>query len=140
MIEANTADCTCSPPLASSTALLKNNIYLFTFGCVGFSLPAAGGARSLVWHMGFSRGGCSGCRARALGLQQVQLVGSVVVAPGLSSSMACGIFLDQGSNPCLLHWQVYSLPLSHQGSPHCRYNLHLEAYPPNPTPVLCPLH
>ena len=31
----------------------------------------------------------------------------------------CGmwIFLDQGSNPCLLHWQVNSLPLNHQGSP-----------------------
>ena len=27
-----------------------------------------------------------------------------------------GIFLTQGSNPCLLHWQVDSLPLSHQGS------------------------
>ena len=24
---------------------------------------------------------------------------------------------DQGSNLCLLHWQVDSLPLSHQGSP-----------------------
>ena len=35
---------------------------------------------------------------------------------GLSCSVACGIFLDQGSNPCLLHWQVDSLPLSHQGS------------------------
>ena len=29
--------------------------------------------------------------------------------------MPCGIFLDQGSNPCLLHWQVDYLPLSHQG-------------------------
>ena len=28
-----------------------------------------------------------------------------------------GIFPDQGSNPCRLHWQVDSLPLSHQGSP-----------------------
>ena len=27
-----------------------------------------------------------------------------------------GIFLNQGLNPCLLHWQVDSLPLSHQGS------------------------
>ena len=27
-----------------------------------------------------------------------------------------GIFLTQGSNPCLLHWQQNSLPLSHQGS------------------------
>ena len=36
---------------------------------------------------------------------------------GLGCSVACGIFLDQGSNPCLLHWQVDSLPLSHQESP-----------------------
>ena len=28
-----------------------------------------------------------------------------------------GIFLTQGSNTCLLHWQVNSLPLSHLGSP-----------------------
>ena len=27
-----------------------------------------------------------------------------------------GIFPDQGLNPCLLHWQVDSLPLSHQES------------------------
>ena len=26
-----------------------------------------------------------------------------------------GIFLTQGLNPCLLHWQVDSLPLSHLG-------------------------
>ena len=53
--------------------------------------------------------------------------GSVVVAPGLTSSVvglhrfscpaACGVFADQGSNLCLLHWQMDSLPLSHQGSP-----------------------
>ena len=29
-----------------------------------------------------------------------------------------GIFLSQGSNTCLLHQQVDSLPLSHQGSPN----------------------
>ena len=28
-----------------------------------------------------------------------------------------GIFLTHGLNPCLLHWQADSLPLSHQGSP-----------------------
>ena len=28
-----------------------------------------------------------------------------------------GIFPTQRSNPCLLHWQVDSLPLRHQGSP-----------------------
>ena len=31
--------------------------------------------------------------------------------------MAYGIFLDQGLNPCLLHWQMDSLPLNHQGHP-----------------------
>ena len=29
-----------------------------------------------------------------------------------------GIFLTQGSNPRLLHWQADSLPLSHQGNPN----------------------
>ena len=43
--------------------------------------------------------------------------GSVVVAHGLSCSAACGIFPDQGSNPCPLHWQADSQPLRHQGSP-----------------------
>ena len=36
---------------------------------------------------------------------------------GLSGPTACGIFLDHGSNQCVLHWQVDSSPLSHQGSP-----------------------
>ena len=35
--------------------------------------------------------------------------------------LACGIFLDQGSNPCLLHWQVDSLSLSHQGNPQVSF-------------------
>ena len=43
--------------------------------------------------------------------------GSVVVAHGPSCSVACGIFPDQGSNPCPLHWQADSQPLCHQGSP-----------------------
>ena len=34
--------------------------------------------------------------------------GSVVVVHGLSCSAACGIFPDQGSNPCPLHWQADS--------------------------------
>ena len=43
--------------------------------------------------------------------------GSVIVAHGPSRSVACGIFPDQGSNPCPLHWQADSQPLRHQGSP-----------------------
>ena len=44
-------------------------------------------------------------------------LGSVVMAHRLSCSEARGIFLDWGSNPCPLHWQVDSQPLDHQGSP-----------------------
>ena len=39
----------------------------------------------------------------------------------LSCSAACGIFSDQGSNPCPLHWQADSQPLCHQGSPWARF-------------------
>ena len=41
----------------------------------------------------------------------------IVVAWGLICSVACGIFLGQGPNPCLLRCQADSLPLNHQGSP-----------------------
>ena len=43
--------------------------------------------------------------------------GSVAVAHGPSCSAACGIFPDQGSDPCPLHWQADSQPPRHQGSP-----------------------
>ena len=57
-------------------------------------------------------GGFSCCSAWVQGY-----TGPVVLGHRLSCSTACRIFLDQGSNLCLLHWQVDSLPLSHQGSP-----------------------
>ena len=70
---------------------------------------------------------CSGfsCRgARALGALSLVVaacgpwrVGTVAVAHRLSCSLACGIFPDQGSNPCPLCWEVGSYPLSHKGSP-----------------------
>ena len=83
--------------------------------CVGFLLQWF----LLLWSMG----------SKAHRLQQLQHVGSVVAAPrlqstgsivvmhGLSCSEVYEIFLTQGSNPCLLHWQVDSLPLRHQESP-----------------------
>ena len=39
---------------------------------------------------------------------RVQSVDSAVVAHRLHRPAACGIFLDQGSNPCPLHWQADS--------------------------------
>ena len=70
-------------------------------------------------------GGHSSSRCTRLSLSRPLLLrstgsrraGSVVVAHGLSCSAAYGIFPDQGSNPCPLHWQADSQPLRHQGSP-----------------------
>ena len=73
-------------------------------------------------------GGHSSSRCAGLSLSRPLLwstvsrrAGSVVVAHGPSCSAACGIFPDQGSNPCPLHWQVDSQPLCHQGSPRRRF-------------------
>ena len=81
----------------------------------GLSLVAASGGCSSLRCTGFSLGGFSCCRAWALGAWASVVVpcglwnaGSVVVAHGLSCSAACRIFPDQGSNPCLLHWQADS--------------------------------
>ena len=52
---------------------------------------------------------------RVCRIQQLQHVGSVVEALGLSCPTACGISLEQGSNLCPLRWQPDSL-LDHQGS------------------------
>ena len=59
----------------------------------------------------FSLLGLRSCGSQALSTSPI------IMAHGLSCSGACGIFLDQGSNPCLLRWQADSLPLSHQESP-----------------------
>ena len=70
-------------------------------------------------------GGHSSLRCTGLSLSRPPLLrstgsrcaGSAIVAHGPSCSVACGIFPDQGSNPCPLHWQADSQPLRHQGSP-----------------------
>ena len=56
--------------------------------------------------------GFSHCGAQALGHVVFSSCGAQ-----LRWTSARGIFPDQGSNPCLLHWQVDSLPLSQQESP-----------------------
>ena len=53
----------------------------FIFGCTG----------SLFLHVGFLYLWCKGFSS---------------VVHGLSCPTACGIFPDQGSNPCPLHWQA----------------------------------
>ena len=101
------------------------------FGCAGSSLLCVGflylrptGA-TVCWGAWVSHcGGFSCCRAQAIGAwasvvvaRGLKSAGSVVVAHRLSCSAACGIFPDQGLNPCPLHWQSDSQPLRHPGRP-----------------------
>ena len=59
--------------------------------------------------------------------------GSIAVGHRPRYSETHGILLDQGSNPCLLHWQADSLPLNHQGSPsHYLFAAPLQS-PPRPS-------
>ena len=44
--------------------------------------------------------------ASLIAVHRLQSTVAIVVVPRLSCSMACGILLDQGLNPCLLHWQA----------------------------------
>ena len=78
----------------------------------GLSLVAASG--------GHSSSRCAGLSlSRPLLLRSTgsRRAGSAIVAHRPSCSAACGIFPDQGLNPCPLHWQADSQPLRHQGSP-----------------------
>ena len=65
----------------------------------------------------------------AVAYQASQCVGFL----GKNTGVGChfplqGIFPTQGSNPCLLHWQADSLPLSHQGSLETVLSLLSHAY------------
>ena len=103
---------------------------LFIFGCAGSPLllglsrvEESRGGVGFSWQLLLLRS----MYPRIPGLQQLWHMGSVVVSPrlqstgsivvahGLSCSQACGVFLQQGSGICLLHYQADSLPLSHQG-------------------------
>ena len=121
-----------------------NDVFLKSitlFGCAGSlllcRLLSSCGKWGLLSSCGACATHCSGFScyravSRAFGLQQLWHVGSVVAAPmlwnigsvvvahGSSCPAACGFFLDQRSNPCLLYWSADSLPLSHQGSPLAR--------------------
>ena len=110
---------------------LKKKSYSFTLGYAGslslHRLFSSCSKRGLLSSCGAQASHCSGfscCIARALGAwasvveaPRLQSAGPVVGVKWLSCSVACGIFPDKGSNPCFLHWQVDSLPLSRQASP-----------------------
>ena len=83
---------------------------LFFFDCAGsfflhisFLFLQGAGATLCCGTLASHCGGFSCCRAWALGLMGFSSWGA-----GLSCSVACGIFPEQGSNLCPLHWQTDS--------------------------------
>ena len=90
---------------------LKKDYYLFLVVlclccCLSSSLVVAIGGYCLVAEVSL------------VAEHGLQSTGSEVVHRlSCSAAPGSGIFLDQGLNLCLLHWQVDSLPLYHQGSP-----------------------
>ena len=116
--------------------LLANHLFLLSLAVLG--LHCRTDFSAVVASEGFScchrASHCSGlfCGAEPPGLrglrsfgrwaQQLRYLGSRAQIQylwhvDLLSSTARGVFQDQGSNSCFLHWRVDSLPLSHQGSP-----------------------
>ena len=127
----------CSPPGSSVHGIFL--VILFIFGCVG-SLLLWGISSSCSAQIPHCRG-FSCCGAQALGCADFSSCGNVLNSCGSRAldsgsiavthrfrcSAACGIFLDQGSNLCLLHWQMDSLSLSLQGRP-CPWNFSGKEY------------
>ena len=95
-------------------------IYLFIYFWLCWVFVSIRGLSPVAASGGHSSSRCAGLSlSRPLLLRSTgsRRAGSVVVAHGPSCSAACGIFPDQGSSPCPLHWQADSQPLCHQGSP-----------------------
>ena len=98
--------------LKSVFSFLKKHYTLFLYFFINLFILlflAALGLRCYVWAFSSCGkwashcGGFSCCGAWAPGARA-----SVVAASGLSCPSACGIFPDEGSNPCPLHWQTDS--------------------------------
>ena len=95
-------------------------IYLFIYLWLCWVFVSVRGLSLVAASGGHSSSRCAGLSlSRPLLLRSTssRRAGSVTVAHRPSCSAACGIFPDQGSNPCALHWQADSQPLRHQGSP-----------------------
>ena len=81
-------------------------------------LPVVENRGCSLWRRGhFSLRQLLSLRAQALGAHGLRRCSSRVPEHRLRRPVARGILPDQGSNPCLLPWQVDSLPLNQQGSP-----------------------
>ena len=102
------------------TPVILFKFYLFIYLWLRWVFVSVRGLSPVATRGDHSSWQCAGLSlSRPLLLRSTgsRRAGSVVVAHGPSCSAACGIFPDQGSNPCPLHWQADSQPLRHQGSP-----------------------
>ena len=101
------------PIVSSILSSLKSYLFLAALGlCCCVRAFFSCGEQGLLSSCGAQASSCgafSCCRVWALGCQtpvvvasELQSTGSVVVLHGLSCSVAHGILLDQGSNPCPL--------------------------------------
>ena len=91
----------------SSCDFFKNNLIYFFLAVLG-----------LHCYTGFSLLVASGCYFLVAVASLVVEHGTLVhrlnsCGAGLSRSVTCGVFSDQGPCPCLLRWQADALPLSH---------------------------
>ena len=104
--------------------LLFIHLFLAMLGlccCTGFSLGVTSRRYSLAVVRGLLIMVVSLVAEHRLQSAQASVVvapglwntGSVVVVHRFSCFTVCGILSDQGSNPCPLHCQVHSLPLSY---------------------------
>ena len=81
-------------------------IYLFIYFWLCWVFVSVRGLSLVAASGGHSSSRCAGLslsRPLLLRSTRSRRAGSVVVAHGPSRSAACGIFPDQGSNPCPLH-------------------------------------
>ena len=117
------------PLLITPTMIRPVQVFFLFFGCAGSGLLQGLFSSCSVWASH-----CSGfcwCEAWALAAQASVLgargltscsswaldIGSTAVVHRLSCSTACGIFLDQGLNLCLLRWQADFFTTEPPGKP-----------------------
>ena len=114
------------------------SIYLFIYLWLCWVFVSVRGLSLVAARGGHSSSQCAGLSlSRPLLLRRTgsRRAGSAIVAHGPSCSAACGIFPDQGSNPCPLHGQADFQPLRHQGNPRIFLTLQKETpYPSVVTP------
>ena len=125
--------------------ILRDSFFLFLIMFLLFIFDRAGSSLLQGLFSTEASGGCSLVAVQASHVAEPRAPGhllvsncdtcsSVIATPAFSSCgfqaqelwrtglaapwhVLRGILLDQGSNPCLLDWQMDSLPLSHQRSP-----------------------